>query len=226
MKKTVYRGTTVTDDDVLRAFELFDKQYRSSFPEKRWVTYAIDYNGRLYPPKQIMRIATNGEVGGGGMPINSRFEELGFKVVTLDENKPAPDVVAEEETALSLEYDLENSLINNLEQLEKGLRLYQEGNITGQQVDAKTAGRIDLLTVDATGNLVVIELKAGEADRQVCGQILGYMGWVRDNLARKRDVRGIIVANDFTERCVYAAKVVPGLCLKKYQVSFRFSDIA
>ena len=52
------------------------------------------------------------------------------------------------ETALSLEYDLENSLIANLEQLEKGLT---ENGLVGQQLDAKGAGRIDLLAVDNAG---------------------------------------------------------------------------
>jgi hypothetical protein len=228
MKKTFYRGMTVTDEDVIQAMELFDKQFRSTFPEKRWVTYAIEYNGKLYPPKQILRIATGGEVGGGGKSINSRFVELGFKIVTLDENKPLPidaPVTEEDETALSLEYDLENSLISNLEQLEKGLKLYQADGITGQQVDAKAAGRIDLLAIDANNDLVVIELKAGEADRQVCGQILGYMGWVKENIGSERRVRGIIIASDFTEKTVYAARVVPNLSLKKYQVGFKFSDI-
>jgi len=38
-------------------------------------------------------------------------------------------------------------------------------------------------------------------------------------------VRGIIVASDFTVRMIYAAKVVPGLSLKKYQVLFKFTDV-
>lgn len=59
---------------------------------------------------------------------NSRFEDLGFKVVMLDEPpppSPSTDGPDEEaiETALSLEYDLENSLVTNLEQLENGLKL-------------------------------------------------------------------------------------------------------
>ena len=71
---------------------------------------------------------------------------------------------------------------------------------------------------------MVVELKAGEADRQVCGQIQAYMGWVKANLAEQRKVRGIIVANDFTERLKYAVNVVPDLVLKRYQIVFKFSD--
>ena len=58
---------------------------------------------------------------------------------------------------------------------------------------------------------------------EVCGQIQAYMGWAKDNLAGDKKVRGIIIASDFTVRAVYAAKVVPDLSLKKYQISFRFT---
>jgi RecB family endonuclease NucS len=104
------------------------------------------------------------------------------------------------------------------------LRLYEEQSSFGRQFDAKAAGRIDLLAVDSQQNLVVVELKAGDADRQVCGQIQAYMGWVKANLAGPRVVRGIIVAHEFTERAKLAATVVPGLTLKKYRVNFLFAD--
>jgi hypothetical protein len=63
-----------------------------------------------------------------------------------------------------------------------------------------------------------------EADRQVLGQIQAYMGWVKENLAGDKKVRGMIIASDFSVRAVYGAKVVPNLSLKKYVVSFRFTD--
>lgn len=227
MKQTIYRGKVVTYDNVIKAMEHFDKEFRDSFPEARWVTYAIEHNDRLYPPKQILRLATGGEVGGGGKPVNSRFEALGFKITMLDEeSRPGQDSLDEAaETTFSLEYDLENSLVSNLEQLEKGLRLYQKNGTSGQQFDARPAGRIDILALDSKLCFVVIELKAGEADRQVCGQVQSYMGWVKENLADHGEVRGIIIASDFTDRLVYAAKVVPNLKLKKYEISFKFTDL-
>jgi RecB family endonuclease NucS len=123
-----------------------------------------------------------------------------------------------------LEIDLENSLVGNLDQLEKGLKLYRDDSRTGQQFVAKGAGIIDLLANDSSGDLVVIELKAGEADKKVCGQIQAYMGWVKKNLAGQRRVRGIIVANEFTEKLALASGVVPDLALKKYTIVFKFSN--
>lgn len=230
MNQTSYRGKTFTYDDVIQALDRFDKEFRATFPNKYWVTYAIRHNEKNYPPKQVMRLITGlQKVGKGGKPLNARYEDLGFNVVVLEDDEPTTldgtfQDELETEIALSLEYDLENSLITNLEQLERGLKLYTDGEITGQQYNTKVAGIIDLLAIDANGNWVVIELKAAEADRQVCGQIQAYMGWVKEELAEGKKVRGIIVANDFTVRAVYAAKVVPDLTLKKYQINFRFTD--
>jgi len=229
MRQTTYRGRIITYDEAIHAMERFDKELRPTFPQRQWVRYAIEYNGQKYPPKAILRLITGGVVPGGGKPTNSRFEELGFEVVMLDEipaSPPSADDPDEDaiETALSLEYDLENSLVANLGQLESGLSLYRENGHVGQQLNAGAAGRIDILAIDSSGNLVVIELKAGEADRQVCGQIQAYMGWVKENLSRKRKVRGIIVADEFTERLKYAINVVPDLVLRRYQIVFKFSD--
>lgn len=231
MKQTFFRGRTITDDDVIQAMKCFDKERRESFPEKRWKRYAIEYENKNYPPKEIMRLVTGmQDVGSGGNYVNSPFQNLGFTIVPLENNQMSAndsDLLdeAESEVVFSLEYDLENSLVSNLEQLEEGLRLYQQDGITGQQLDTKVAGRIDLLAIDAQGDFVVVELKAEEADRQVCGQIQAYMGWVKENLAGDKKVRGIVIANAFTTRAIYAAKVVPNLSLKKYQISFKFADI-
>jgi Endonuclease NucS C-terminal domain len=128
------------------------------------------------------------------------------------------------ETTLHLESDLETFLLAELGQLERGLKLFDANGTKGRQLDAGAAGRIDILAIDAQGDFVVIEIKAGEADRQVCGQVQAYMGWVAEHLAKGRTVRGIVVASDFTERLKLAAKVVPQLSLKSYSVVFRFRD--
>ena len=78
--------------------------------------------------------------------------------------------------SLSLERDLENFLIADLTQLEFGLQLFQENDKSGKQFIAGDAGRIDVLCVDQSQNLVVLELKAGEADDKVATQILRCMG--------------------------------------------------
>jgi hypothetical protein len=86
MKQSTYLGTSFTRDDVLQAMELFDKQERSLFPPARWKVYAVEHNGRQYPPKQLMRLVIKRkQVGRGGERVNSRFEQLGFKVITISD---------------------------------------------------------------------------------------------------------------------------------------------
>ena len=122
------------------------------------------------------------------------------------------------------EKDLEKHIIGNLHQIEEGLRLYSKDGTSGQQLTLDI-GRLDILAVDKNDDLVVIELKAGLANDNAIGQVSSYMGWVRKNLADGRKVRGVIIANDFTESLKFGVLEVPSLSLKKYEVSFTFTDI-
>lgn len=224
-----WRGNQITRDDIISAMEQFDRDGRASFPERQWVRFAIEHNGKLYPPKETMRIATRvPDVPGGGEPINRLFRDLGFRVVNILDVEPDQNQAgAYEETSpasLSLERDLESALCRNLDQLEAGLRLYDVNGRNGRQLDTQAVGRIDLLVVDRVNNLLVIELKVGEADDIVCGQLLRYMGWVMEKLAGKRTVRGMIVASEFSQRLKYAARAMTDVSLKAYEVNFKFTD--
>ena len=205
--------------------ERFDTEFRDSF--RRWRTYAVKHNGRDYPAKELLRMLV-GDIGNlsGREPTNHYFRDHDFQIGEIGDEVRAPEQAFEEaiDTSLSLEADLEAALAANLAQLEKGLRLYEADGAAGRQLDAKEARRIDLLAVDPNQNLVVIEVKAGDTDRQVCGQIQAHLGWVKQNLAASRSVKGIIITHDFTERARLAATVVPGLSLEKYRVNFVFAD--
>ena len=63
--------------------------------------------------------------------------------------------------------------------------LYEDddGN-KGQQYLAGDAGYIDILARHEKKNLVVIELKKDRKNDEVIAQVLRYMGWVRENLAK------------------------------------------
>ena len=49
----------------------------------------------------------------------------------------------------------------------------------GREVATPYGGRIDLLAIDADGNLIVVELKRGQTPRDVVAQTLDYGSWVR-----------------------------------------------
>jgi RecB family endonuclease NucS len=120
------------------------------------------------------------------------------------------------ETSISLERDVEEHLIRNLETLEKGLRFIERQVV----IDV---GRVDILAQDAGGRRVVIELKVGEAKDAAVGQIARYLGWYarRDG----KPPRGMLIASDFPEPVRYAAEAVKGLALVRYRVQFAFDSI-
>ena len=98
------------------------------------------------------------------------------------------------------EKEIENFYVRQLHRIEPGLRLAPNG----QQFDTPI-GRMDLLCRSASGEYVVVEVKAGDAEDSVFGQILRYIGWVHMNLPNGRDnVRGIILAKDFAETARYS----------------------
>lgn len=106
-----------------------------------------------------------------------------------------------------------------------GLKLYRDGDLIGRQFGTDVS-RIDLFGINAGGNFVVLELKAGEADRAVLGQILPYVGWVREHLAKGKAVRGIAIASDFSADVLAATNVLSNFSLYRYSVEFRFKKVA
>lgn len=52
--------------------------------------------------------------------------------------------------------------------------------VIGEQVETAFGKVIDLLCMDSTGNLVIVELKRDRAPREVVAQALDYASWVKD----------------------------------------------
>ena len=116
MSSVIFKGRTITENDVLRAMSLFDQDRRQSFESARWRTYAVLQDGRLYPPKEILSMVTGLRVDQfvGGYPTNSRFEKLGFLVFSKDElaalrqlqREPDTDIPASDLTQPPLNMEL------------------------------------------------------------------------------------------------------------------------
>lgn len=75
---------------------------------------------------------------------------------------------------LDLEERLEDWLQADISMLDPGLL------VIGRQVETEVTGPIDLLCVDAAGDLVVVELKRDKTPREVTAQALDYASWVVD----------------------------------------------
>ncbi|GAA4461930.1 hypothetical protein GCM10023189_38000 [Nibrella saemangeumensis] len=121
------------------------------------------------------------------------------------------------------ERDLQNYLAKNLHRIEPNLRLYEEEGITGREFPV--GGRkIDILAVDANNNYVVIELKVSRGYDRVVGQLLRYMGWIKNHHADpQQEVRGIIIAREISEDLQLACSGVSNVELFEYQLAVSLS---
>lgn len=88
----------------------------------------------------------------------------GNRSVDIESDEAVGDAI---ETTFSLERDLQRALRDHIEQLEPDLTIVDDSK---EQI--VPSGRIDITAQDRTGATVVIELKAGPADRDAIGQIL------------------------------------------------------
>ena len=72
---------------------------------------------------------------------------------------------------------------------------------------------------------VGIELKKGLTSDKVVGQTLRYIGWVKENLAKHRNVSSVIIAKEFDEKTRYSLPINPQIKVKTYDISFKLKDV-
>lgn len=125
-----------------------------------------------------------------------------------------------------LEQQLEDFLIENWTSLEFSQRydlIFQDGELKSQQYKTDV-GIIDILAVDKKdGALVVIELKKNQTSDAVMGQILRYMGWIKEKNESKK-VKGVIVAGHFDERLYYAQLTQNNIDVYLYELDFKLKE--
>ena len=124
------------------------------------------------------------------------------------------------------EKDLQNFLSKNLDLIEPGLTLFDDG--TNDGIEYPTGKRrIDLLTLDKNGDLVVIELKVSRGPDRTLGQISYYIGWIKQNIAKDgQEVRGIIIANEITDELKIACSFNHSITLKEYSLSCTIKNVS
>ncbi|MGC8566038.1 MAG: PDDEXK nuclease domain-containing protein, partial [Thermoplasmata archaeon] len=97
---------------------------------------------------------------------------------------------------------------------------------TGRQYPT-SVGPIDILAIDRKNKeFVVIELKRKRSSDDALGQILRYMGWVKENLAvdeyAQYGVRGIIIAKEKDKNLDYALKMLQNININVFLYSITF----
>ena len=135
------------------------------------------------------------------------------------------DPTVEDPAAFAMEKHLEDFLVENWSQTEfgKDYDVYTEDEGSFGQQYRTDAGPIDILAISKDKKrLLVVELKKGRASDVVVGQILRYMGYVKEELAETdQTVSGIIIALEDDQKIRWALSVVPSITFYRYQISFK-----
>ncbi len=181
--------------------------------ESRWMTQNV-----IYVAAKVYAM----EVADSVLPIQQ-------DIVGHDEE----DETSTEETNtgfFAYEAHLEQYIIKNWNNIQFGekLNIYiDEGGSEGQQYTTDV-GIIDILATDANGDYVVIELKRAESGYKVVGQVLNYMGWVKEKIAEEegKQVRGMIVVGRADKTLRSALKPVSDkIILKEYRTQLDLCDV-
>jgi len=124
-----------------------------------------------------------------------------------------------------LERHLHEFLRDNWDRLELGREwvLYQEpGSEEAGYEYPCDVGRIDLLAKhEREPRWLVVELKRNQTSDQTIGQLLRYIGWVKQHLAEDGDeVHGLIICRKADNALHYALSTVQNIELRLYEVEF------
>jgi restriction system protein len=131
----------------------------------------------------------------------------------------------EDPSAFDMEKHLEEFLVKNWDQtlLAKDFMIYEEdGDPVGKQYSTE-AGDIDILAISKDKKrILVVELKRGRASDLVVGQLLRYMGFVKEQIAEAdQTVEGAIIALEDDSKLRWALSPVSNITFYRYQISFK-----
>lgn len=154
-----------------------------------------------------------------------------FPEHTQDESTsilPSDEPPEENTGFMPLEAYLEGYIMKNWNIIDFGekLSVYREEDGTPGEQYTTEVGVIDILAKDSQNNFVVIELKRADAGYKVVGQVLNYMGWIKDHLTTKdQQVRGMIIVGKADKTLKSALRPVSDkIGLKEYHMKMSFMD--
>ena len=117
-----------------------------------------------------------------------------------------PEIV--DPSAFALEEHLEAFLVKNWDKtpLSKEYMIFEEGGEQVGQQYSTDAGVIDILAVSRDKKrILIVELKRGRVSDVVVGQVLRYMGYVREQIAEPdQNVEGVIIGLEDDQKLKWA----------------------
>ena len=167
-------------------------------------------------------------IGDAGLTNDFFYKFLYYCFPHISASGKGAEIKTEEDVHFeALETDHYQKLIHrNLQTLFKNLRYFDDetqGEHCGHY-STEDVGIMDFLCLDNNDNFVVIELKRKGTD-ETLAQLCRYMGWVKDNLAKKnQEVLGLIVSESKDIKLEYAIKVVPNVSLKHMKLDVAIGE--
>jgi hypothetical protein len=114
------------------------------------------------------------------------------------------------------------------EMIEEGLCVHtgRDGGASGARFET-SVGKIDLLARDAASGWVIVLVAETGKGKELVGDLLQLMGWVRKHLsAEGQEVRAIVLVDEAPEDLGYAAAAVSDTVeFKHYQVGLTIEKI-
>ena len=167
----------------------------------------------------------------GGLSRQNKYRELKVKnesSLESDEEDFEETYETQSELAFELESQLRDFLAHNLSSISinnQGLKLYIDENGRNGIEYPTGVGPIDILATDSKGNFYAFELKRAKSPDKAIGQIARYMGWLKNEIGKNKEVNGIIVAKEITENLKYSVAALNNVSLFEYAVSFTLNTV-
>ena len=185
----------------------------------------LEYNFKLFKVKEKLEEST------GRTFQNFEFARLLYhafpKEQTAKDGEPSKIDAAEEQTFEALEVQHYQSLLHrNFHRLFPKLKYFdEEAQIPKNgQYDTQTVGIMDLLAVDDKGDFLVIEIKRQATDKTI-GQILRYMGWIKEELSKDgQKVKRLVVAERKDIQLEFALKMIPDVKFMKLGLTITLEE--
>jgi RecB family endonuclease NucS len=151
---------------------------------------------------------------------------------TTKKARPAQKPASKPNTSES-SFDLSPEGIRDLviarpEMIEEGLSAHNgsDGGASGARFET-SVGKIDLLARDAASGWVIVLVAESGEGKELVGDLLQLMGWVRKHLSTEgQEVRAIVLVDEVPEDLGYAAAAVSDTVeFKRYQVGLTIEKI-
>jgi len=181
---------------------------------------AVKWRDKIVLKEQLSQ-PLRGSLGSGGTlcTLDDHAAEISALLNPLDV------AVTTENLSFAMEKYLEEFLVANWASTELGKThdiFSIDGEIVGQQYETDN-GRMDILAISKDKKeLLIVELKRGQASDKVVGQVQRYMGYAVEVLAEAgQSVSGAIIALEDDLSIRRALLVAPNIQFYRYKVDFK-----